>query len=224
MPMEASGIIGSLAGIGSWSRRREGDPAARNPLHRGAGLMLDWLPPLDPWHWLVLGLVLAALELTTPAFLFLPMGIGGRGHRAHLGPLSGDPVVGSAWRLRRGERRSASWPGAVYLRRHPIASDEPTLNRRGHQYVGRVFTLDAPIVNGVGKIRVDDSTWKVVGPDVPAGVRVRVSGVDGTVLQVEVVSGPSEHRLTDAGAAPTARRTGRMRQPRQRLATGQFTV
>jgi membrane protein implicated in regulation of membrane protease activity len=148
--------------------------------------MLDWLPPIGPWHWLILGLVLAALELVTPAFLFLPMGIGAGAVGLMLAlfpeiPWSGQLGVFAAVSV------ISVLVGRGYLRRHPITSDEPTLNRRGHQYVGRVFTLDAPIVNGVGKIRVDDSTWKVVGPDVPAGVRVRVSGVDGTVLRVDAV-------------------------------------
>lgn len=148
--------------------------------------MLDWLPPLGPWHWLVLGLVLAALELATPAFLFLPMGIGAAAAGLLLALFPEIPWVGQLGVFAAVSVVSVL-AGRGYLRRHPIASDEPTLNRRGYQYVDRVFTLDAPIVNGVGKIRVDDSTWKVVGPDVPAGVRVRVSGVDGTVLQVEVV-------------------------------------
>jgi len=74
-----------------------------------------------------------------------------------------------------------------YLKARPIETDQPLLNRRGHQYVGRTFTLDDPVVNGVGKIRVDDSTWKVEGADCPAGSQVQVTGVDGVVLRIEVV-------------------------------------
>ena len=149
--------------------------------------MLDWLlPAVGPWHWLVLGLFLAALELVTPAFLFLPMGIGAAVTGLVLALLPEIP-----WSGQLGVFAAVSVVSVVggrgYLRRHPIATDEPTLNRRGHQYVGRTFNLDTPIVNGVGKIRVDDSTWKVVGPDAPVGVRVRVSGVDGTILQVEIL-------------------------------------
>ena len=74
----------------------------------------------------------------------------------------------------------------LYLRRHPIETDRPTLNRRGEQYIGRHFTLEEPIVNGLGKIRVDDSTWKIEGPDaLPAGCKVKVTDVEGTVLKVE---------------------------------------
>jgi membrane protein implicated in regulation of membrane protease activity len=59
------------------------------------------------------------------------------------------------------------------------------LNRRAEQYVGRVFTLSEPIVNGTGKIRVDDSSWKVSGADCDANTKVKVISVDGTVLKVE---------------------------------------
>ena len=40
-------------------------------------------------------------------------------------------------------------------------------------------------MNGVGKVVVDDSTWRVKGPDLPAGTHVRVVGVDGVVFVVE---------------------------------------
>ncbi|TFG86238.1 MAG: NfeD family protein, partial [Hyphomicrobiales bacterium] len=76
-----------------------------------------------------------------------------------------------------------------YQRRHPSPTDEPALNRRGEQYIGRVFTLDEAIVNGTGKIRVDDTTWKVSGGDQPHGATVRVTGVAGTVLTVEPAPG-----------------------------------
>ena len=68
---------------------------------------------------------------------------------------------------------------------HPAQTDQPTLNRRGEQYVGRVFTLSEPIRNNVGKIYVDDSTWKIDGVDMPAGSQVRVVRTEGTVLHVE---------------------------------------
>jgi membrane protein implicated in regulation of membrane protease activity len=48
-----------------------------------------------------------------------------------------------------------------------------------------VFTLSEAIVNGTGKIHVDDTMWKVDGADLPEGTQVRVTGVAGTVLTVE---------------------------------------
>ena len=46
------------------------------------------------------------------------------------------------------------------------------LNRRIEALVGRVYTLDKPIVDGVGAVRIDDTVWRVSGADQPAGSRV----------------------------------------------------
>ena len=76
-------------------------------------------------------------------------------------------------------------------------SDQPALNKRGHRYIGQLFTLNQPIVNGVGKLIVADTTWKVTGPDMSAGTQVTVTRVDGVALHVERVSGnegPSNRR------------------------------
>lgn len=60
-----------------------------------------------------------------------------------------------------------------------------TLNQRSRQYVGRLFTLETAISNGMGRIRVDDTIWRVEGPDLPAGTQVKVVDVDGVVLKVK---------------------------------------
>ena len=72
-----------------------------------------------------------------------------------------------------------------YRETRPVSTDQPNLNRRGHQYIGRVFSLTEPIINGVGKVTVDDSTWKVKGPDLQAGTSIKVTGVEGVVFRVE---------------------------------------
>ena len=145
---------------------------------------MEWLNNVVFWHWWILAGVLLILELTSPVFFFLWLGfaaaavgfilllIPGLGLEIQLvmfGVLSVVAVV--AWRR--------------YREVHPPKSDQPLLNQRGQQYKDRVFTLDEPIVNGVGKVEVDDSTWRVKGPDLPAGQRVRVTGVDGVVFVVE---------------------------------------
>lgn len=136
------------------------------------------------WHWWILAGVLLILELTSPVFFFLWIGFAAAAVGLLLlvipsltieiqlvlfGALSIVAVI--AWRRYRESR--------------PSISDQPLLNQRGRQYTGRLFTLDHPIVNGVGKVEVDDSTWRVKGPDLPAGTRVRVTGVDGVVFVVE---------------------------------------
>jgi membrane protein implicated in regulation of membrane protease activity len=143
------------------------------------------LQHLTYWHWFILAAILVILEVFAPGAFMLWIGIaaGVVGAVLYLVPaltwefqfiLFSVASVGSivAWR--------------AFRQAHPVVTDEPTLNRRGAQYIGRVFTLDAPIVNGIGKIRVDDSTWKIEGADCPAGTKVRVAGIDNTVLKVEV--------------------------------------
>lgn len=72
---------------------------------------------------------------------------------------------------------------------HPAISlsDQPELNRRGVQCVGRVFIVEEPIVAGRGKVRIGDTLWPVEGPDTAAGTAVRVMEAKDTVLSVEPV-------------------------------------
>jgi len=136
------------------------------------------------WHWWIFAGVLLILELSSPVFFFLWVGIAAAAVGLLLlvipsmtiemqlvlfGILSVVAVL--TWRK--------------YRERHPTVSDQPLLNQRGRQYTDRVFTLDHPIVNGVGKVVVDDSTWRVKGPDLPSGTQVRVIGVDGVVFLVD---------------------------------------
>ena len=67
------------------------------------------------------------------------------------------------------------------------ASDQPLLNRRAEQFVGRRYVLDSAIVNGQGKARVGDSVWLVEGPELPAGAPIEVVAVNGTTLKVQPV-------------------------------------
>ena len=64
-------------------------------------------------------------------------------------------------------------------------SDRPALNRRAAALVGRVVPLQAAIVNGRGRVQIADAYWDVSGPELPAGVPVRIVGADGMLLQVE---------------------------------------
>ena len=142
------------------------------------------LEQLTYWHWFILAALLIILEVFAPGAFMLWIGIaaGVVGTVLYFVPsmtweyqfmLFSIASVGSivAWRS--------------YRSNNPITTDEPTLNRRGSQYIGRTFTLDEPIANGIGKIRVDDSTWKIEGTDCPAGSKVKVVGIDNTVLKVE---------------------------------------
>lgn len=138
---------------------------------------------VDYWHWWILGGILLLIEVLAPSFYFLWLAIAAAvtglvllgapdlGWQYQLMIFSGLAVVSIALFRR-------------YQRQHPATTDQPALNRRGEQYIGRTFTLEQPIVNRVGKLQVDDSTWRITGDDLPAGTRVTVTGVDGVVLEI----------------------------------------
>ena len=65
-------------------------------------------------------------------------------------------------------------------------SDQPMLNRRADQLIGRVVPLDRAIVNGVGRVQIADAYWDVAGADLPTGSVVRVVATDGMTLRVEL--------------------------------------
>jgi membrane protein implicated in regulation of membrane protease activity len=70
-------------------------------------------------------------------------------------------------------------------RRQAAESDQPNLNRRMFDYVGRRFVLEEPIRQGRGKLRIEDTYWEVIGPELPKGAWVKVTGVEGSKLIVE---------------------------------------
>lgn len=142
------------------------------------------LEQLDFWHWFIFAVSLLILEIFAPGTFFLWMGIAA----AIVGALLW-LIPGMSWEIQIIIFAVLSVATIVWWRKrmtdNPTESDQPNLNRRGQQYVGRTFTLDEPIVNGNGKIHVDDSTWKVEGKDCPEGTQVTVTGVDGVILKVE---------------------------------------
>jgi len=145
---------------------------------------MDWLTQIVFWHWWILAGMFLILELAWPLFFFLWLGFSAATvgflllvfpgvdvavQMVLFGALSVVAVL--AWRK--------------YRQARPPAPGPSTQNQRGQQYSGRVFTLDEPIVDGVGKVRVDNSVWRIMGPDLPAGAHVRVIGVDGVDFIVE---------------------------------------
>lgn len=145
---------------------------------------MEFTDQINYWHWWVLAVIFVVLEVFSPAAFFLWMGVAAG--------LVGFIVLAMpelAWEYQFLAFAIFSVASIVLSRRyldlHPIETDQPRLNRRGEQYVGRTFTLAESIVNGYGKIKVDDTSWKVEGEDCEAGAQVKVTGVDGVVLQVD---------------------------------------
>ncbi|OIV46300.1 hypothetical protein BK025_12625 [Sodalis sp. TME1] len=133
--------------------------------------------------WLILGGLLLALEMLGASGYLLWSGIAALlvGLLTWLVPLGWEwqgaifavLTVGSAWlwwyRLRAGDRtRPAS-----------------ALNQRGQQLIGLRTRLSEPLINGFGRLRVGDSTWRVqASEDLPAGTWVEVYATEGITLRV----------------------------------------
>ncbi|MGB5709070.1 MAG: NfeD family protein [Arenicellales bacterium] len=138
------------------------------------------------WSWLVLGLGLLVLELVVPAMFFLWLGVS-----ALVTALVLYLFPEISWQVQFLLFSVLSVASILLSRRlfsnKQIDTELPNLNRRGQQYVGRVFTLVEPITNGYGKISVDDSQWRVTGPALEKGAKVKVTAARGSVFEVEAV-------------------------------------
>jgi len=145
---------------------------------------MDILHTFSFWHWLILGVLLVVLEIFAPGVVFMWVGVAAlvTGMVAWLAP-----ELAVQWQMIVFAVLSVTsvLGGRAWLKSHPMTSDHPTLSQRGQKYVGRRFTLSEPISGGFGKIKVDDTTWKVAGDDMAAGTLIEVTGVEGTVFLVE---------------------------------------
>jgi membrane protein implicated in regulation of membrane protease activity len=136
------------------------------------------------WDWVIVGVILMALETLLPGVFLIWLGLAalivGLVNFAWALPWEANGILFAVLAL------AAVFVGKKLARRP--GDDEATvqkLNQRAKALVGRVATLDRPIVAGEGKVRFDDAIWTAQGPDLPAGSRVKVVDVEGKVLSVE---------------------------------------
>jgi len=146
--------------------------------------MADMFASLGTWNWLIFGLILMGLELLAPGVFLFWLGLAA----FLVGVLSF--VVDPAWQMQLLMFAVFAVAAVPLWRRmarsKPGAADSPFLNKRADALVGRMFTLEKPIVDGTGTVRIDDTIWRVAGPDAPAGSRVKVVKADGASLTVAV--------------------------------------
>ncbi len=152
--------------------------------------MWEFFVNLGTWNWLILGVALFVLETLAPGVHFLWFGlaavlVGGVALSAEeLGIGFGLPLqlilygvlsVVAVFVVRR------------YMPSSADESDQPNLNVRGQQYVGRTYVVTEAIQGGRGRIRVADTVWTAEGDDAAVGAKVKVTSVNGTVLVVTAV-------------------------------------
>lgn len=152
-------------------------------------MIADLVRTLGPWNWWVLALILMGLEILAPGTFFLWFGIAA----FLVGTISlavGPDTTFWVWQTQIVAFVLLSLVSAIFGRRFMSrygldATDEPELNERGRQLVGRTAVLGEPIEEGQGRVRLGDTVWRVTGPDLPAGARVRVVDAKSNFLRVE---------------------------------------
>jgi inner membrane protein len=146
----------------------------------------------DYWQWWILSGLLLVVELLVPSTLFLWMGISA----ASVGGLIFFiPTIRFEVQLLIFSIVSLI---SVVISRYVLSQTQArevggtTLNRRGTEYIGRIFTLERPIINGIGNVNIGDGSWLIEGEDCPIGTRVKVLGLNGIRLQTEIVTQPMD--------------------------------
>jgi hypothetical protein len=145
--------------------------------------MAEMFVTLGTWNWLVFGIILMALELVAPGVFLFWLGLAA----LLVGLLSF--VIHPSWQAQILMFAAFAAVAVPLWRRvarsnSAVSKSNPFLNRRADALIGRVFTLEKPIIDGSGTVRIDDTVWRVAGPDTPAGSRVKIVQADGASLTV----------------------------------------
>jgi membrane protein implicated in regulation of membrane protease activity len=144
--------------------------------------VLDFIATHGAWSWIVAGLVLLALELVVPGGVLVWLGA------AALITGLGALFIDIFWPLQFvifGVLALVSIWLWLRFRGPGVVSDRPFLNQRANRFIGHEAVLDEPIRDGFGRLSLDDTVWRVQGPDLAAGSRVRIVEAHGALLKVE---------------------------------------
>ena len=140
---------------------------------------------------MIFGLVLLIFEILAPGTFFLWFGLAALVTALCTFVLDGAPF----WNLQ------AQWivfvvisialviVGRRYMAaRHAENDDKTLINERAKQLIGHEAIIVEKISQGVGRIKLDDTTWRVKGTDAPVGTKVKIIGeIGGTMLIVEAI-------------------------------------
>ena len=148
--------------------------------------MTEMFVTLGTWNWLIFGVLLMALELLAPGVSLFWLGL------AALLVRLLSFAISPSWQtqiLLFAIFAAAAVPlwRRVAQSNSAVSKSNPFLNRRADALVGRVFTLEKPIIDGSGTVRIDDTVWRVAGPDAPAGSRVKIVRAEGASLTVALI-------------------------------------
>ncbi|KAA0972386.1 NfeD family protein [Aureimonas fodinaquatilis] len=132
--------------------------------------------------WLIAGFVLLAAEMFLPGVYLLFFGIGAVAIGANLlffpalswvSQIAGFAIVSFA----------AALIGYRWYGTKPDVG-EGDVNRPTQRLIGRRAVVSQALVNGRGRVKLEDSWWNAEGPDMPEGTAVLIEGASGSLLHV----------------------------------------
>ncbi len=151
-------------------------------------MILQLISEIGPWFWFILGLVLLLAEIFIPGSVLVWFGLSA----LVIGTLTMTGMAAISW-----------WPWQsqvvafavlsivfVFVGRRLFPTDRPPGEQNGlndplGRHVGARAVLEEALANGTGRVRLGDSVWLVVGPDMPKGTPVIVAGIADGKLQVQ---------------------------------------
>lgn len=148
-------------------------------------MIIEYMTSLGVWNWFIAAGVFFIIELMVPGAFMIWLGLSallvGLLSKFVIWPWQYQFVAFAVFAL-------ASIPlWRHFARGMEKPGDQPFLNRRADAFIGREFTLEKPIVAGGGTMKIDDTIWRLAGPDLPGGSRVKVVRADAATLVVEKV-------------------------------------
>ncbi len=137
-----------------------------------------------PWTWFIIGVALFLLELMASGVFFIWLGA------AAIVTGLIDLVISMSWQM-----ELAVFAGVsvifvligrpMVMKRINLETDQPNLNSRNQNFIGRRYQLSEPVKGGRGTLKINDTLWRIRGDDVPQGAWVKITAVDGMELIIE---------------------------------------
>ena len=152
-------------------------------------MVLSFIQALGPWTWVAIGLLILGIEIMMPSTLLLWPGLSALavgfitlilGTDAAIWPWQAQVLVFLILAV-----VLAIIGKRIMKNRKYNESENPILNERGAQLIGQTAILADPISNGMGRVKIGDTTWRVKGDDTKAGAKVTVVDYDAGTLIVE---------------------------------------
>ena len=147
--------------------------------------MIEFFTNLQAWHWLILGIFVLILELLGAGGFLLGIGVAALVVSATMAVI---PGLDWHWQFLLFAILSVVVTFIYWkkFRHFNEKTQQPLLNARVQRLIGRKVSLLTPLVNGTGKVQIEDALWTVSSSqELPKGAIVTITGAEGMTLLVE---------------------------------------